>query len=259
MDYAEQLAKRIIESVIPGALMNYRTDQSSGSHDFDLEHPDGTCAAVEVTISTDQSREAIVAAITNARKGGAFIQANLCRKDWWVHPTPNANINRIRAHVDKCLAAIEADGLDRFISPIDSDSFLSVERIYTELMIESGSVMKWKNPGQIGISFPSGGGFVVPENLQKAIELEALKCDNRRKLGSVGTSERHLFVYVSSLNFLAWTALVDGDMPTEVPQLPDEITDVWAVTGAGQKDKYTVWRASKGAQWQHVGVLLINR
>ena len=238
--------------------MRYHTDQSAGSHDFDLEYSDRAQAALEVTISTNQSREATVAAISDVRKGGAFIKANLCRKDWWVHPAPNANINRIRAQVDEYLAAIEADGLDRFIGPVDSDAYLSVERIYTDLLIEGGSVMKWKNPGRIGISYPGDGGFVVPENLQKAIEREALKGDNRRKLGSAGTAERHLFVYISSQNFLAWAALTDGDMPDNTPQLPDEITDVWAVTGAGQKDKYIVWRASKGAQWQNLGLVEIN-
>ena len=258
MDYAEQLAEKIIESVIPGSKMHFRLAQSNGEHDFDLEYPDGVQAAVEVTTSTIQSREAKFAQITDKRKGGNFVKGKLCHKDWLVHPLPKANIKLIRAKVDEYLAAIELDGLDSFFSPIDADSFVSVSKIYTDLSIERGGVMKWKNSGQIGISLPGDGGFVVAEKLQKAIELEALKSDNRRKLGTVHASERHLFVYVSPLNFLAWTVLIDGDMPTNAPQLPDEITDVWAATGAGQKDKYVVWRASKGSLWKNIGLVSVN-
>ena len=126
MDYAEKLAKIIIELVLPRAKMQYHINQSAGSHDFDLKYSDGTYAAVEVTISTNQIREATVAEITHPRKGGAFIKATLCRKDWFIHPLPTASINRIRALADVYLAAIEADGLDKFIGPIDSDSYLSV-------------------------------------------------------------------------------------------------------------------------------------
>ncbi len=42
MDYAEQLAKRIIESVLLGAAMRYHTDLNIRNHDFDMEYPDGT-------------------------------------------------------------------------------------------------------------------------------------------------------------------------------------------------------------------------
>jgi hypothetical protein len=259
MDYAENLAKAIMEVVHPGATMHFQTDQSTGRHDFNLEYSDGGVAAVEVTTSTEQSQEATVAAITDPRKGGASIKTKLCQKDWYIHPLPNANINRIRALADEYLYVIETDDLEHFFSGMDAGYHSSVDRIYNELGIESGRVARWKVPGQIRIATPGGGGFVMPENLQKAIESEASKPDNCKKLGLADTSERHLFVYVSSLNFLAWAALIEGDMPSEPPELPNEITDVWAVTGAGRKDQYVVWKATREARWQNVGLISLNR
>jgi hypothetical protein len=67
------------------------------------------------------------------------------------------------------------------------------------------------------------------ERLQQAIEVEAKKNDNRRKLVASGCDERHLFVYVDRRNYLAWVALVDGNVPEKGPSLPNEITHVWAV------------------------------
>lgn len=259
MNHTENLAKAIIEVVHTNAVMHFQTDQSAGCHDFNLEYSDGAVVAVEVTTSTEQSQEATVAAITDPRKGGAFIKTTLCQKDWYIHPLPNANINRIRALADKYLYDIEAEGLEHFFSGMDTGYYSSVDRIYEELGIERGRVARWKVSGQIGIATPGGGGFVMPENLQKAIEIEASKPDNCKKLRLAGTLERHLFVYVSSLNFLAWIALAEGDMPTEPPNLPDEITDVWAVTEAGRKDQYVVWKAANKTGWQNVGLISLNR
>lgn len=258
MNTSEHLAKVLIESVLQGTVMDYRIDQSAGGYDFDLLYPDGISAILEVTTSTDKVQESTVAAITNKRKGGSFIQAKKCRKDWIVHPVSSANINKIRAQADEYLADIEADGLEKFFSPIDAVDYPSVVRISRELGIEGGSVVKWKNSVQIGIALPGSGGFVSAQNLQNAIQVEAYKADNRRKLGSVVVPERHLFVYVSPRNFLAWAAMLDGEPPADPPPLPEEITDVWAVTSSGQKDQFKVWRGAREGSWQNLGLLSLS-
>jgi hypothetical protein len=210
---------------------------------------------LEVTASADERNEATTAAILEPRKGSPFIKAGRCRKDWLVHPLPTANINKVRAHIDRYLADIEATGLERFFSPIDSDLYPSVERIYEDLAIEGGSVARWKEPGQIGMTLPGGGGLVTTEHLQMAIKVEAFKEDNRRKLGSAGTKERHLFVYVHPGNFLPWVALRDEDPPPEPPHLPPEVTHVWAVAEFGQPAHCVVWSARRNMQWEKLGII----
>ena len=120
MNHSEQIAKVFIESLIPGAVMHYREDQSTSTHDFDLEWKGELIAAVEVTTSTCKQRKEIEAAIRDQRKGGFFLRTKRCRKDWSVCPLPTANINKIRKELDQYLADIEADNLERFLSSRDS-------------------------------------------------------------------------------------------------------------------------------------------
>jgi hypothetical protein len=93
------------------------------------------------------------------------------------------------------------------------------------------------------------------ERLQQAIEVEAKKNDNRRKLVASGCDERHLFVYVDRRNYLAWVALVDGNVPEKGPSLPNEITHVWAVAHTRSPNEVVVWLATRGGKWHYLGVL----
>lgn len=76
---------------------------------------------------------------------------------------------------------------------------------------------------------------------------------NRKKLGSAGWFERHLFTYVSPHDFLAWTALVGGDLPNIAPPLADEITDVWAATAGNRGNGYHVWSGVRDQRWEKFG------
>src|SRR5712691_8384693 len=114
MNSAELISKAIVESLIPGVRMHYRLDQAAGQHDFDLQYLDGLIVPLEVTTSADEEVERSRAAILNARKGGPFVPRVLCKHDWYVHPLPEANINTIRATIDRYLAAVEAEDLEQF-------------------------------------------------------------------------------------------------------------------------------------------------
>jgi len=102
---------------------------------------------------------------------------------------------------------------------------------------------------------PGGGGAVGPTLALDAVSREAFRDDNRRKLASAGTSERHLAVYIDVMNFRAWCGLIDFDPPAILPDLPEEITDAWAFSETRQVDQYAVWRASKRKPWRNLGPL----
>lgn len=72
MKPSEQIAKLLIETMIDGARMQYRCDQSSSVPDFDLKYSDGTVAAVEVTESTIENMKRQAAMISDETKGGAL-------------------------------------------------------------------------------------------------------------------------------------------------------------------------------------------
>ena len=266
MDHSEQMAKVFIESLIPGAVMHYREDQSTSTHDFDLEWQGEMIAAVEVTTSTDEQRRGTIAAIRDRRKGGVFIPTKECRKDWIVYPLLPVNIDKIRKKLDQYLADIESDCLERFFSPTDSCEYPAVRRIYQDFHIEYGHVTKRKKPGYVALTLPGGGGTISPKHVQEAVAREAWKDDNRKKLNLAGSKERHLFVYVDDVNYLPWASLRDTDPSSlELPQLPPEITHVWA---AAQFNPYNeegkvveyhrVWRARRGEKWENLGEASID-
>ncbi len=236
--------------------MHYRESQSAGEHDFDLVYPMGAAVPVEVTMSTDEIAEATEAAIMRSRKGGPFVQRTQCQHDWWVHPLRHAKINKIRTRVDAYLAAIEAEGRKDFNSFIDATESPAIRAILQDLHIEGGNITKWKSPG-IGIATPGGGGLVDPSLVNNAIEIEALKSDNKRKLGSAAGSEKHLFVYVTPSRHVVWVAVRDGMLPASGPRLPPEITHVWVATCAGDGVWHSVWRAQRGLPWTHMGLVNI--
>ena len=193
MDLAEKIAKSVVEELIPRARMRFREQQHDGSHDFDLILPDNTTAALEVTASKDFELEKTKAAIRRDKNGGYFIPTVKCQNDWSIDPLPDAHINRVRAEADDYLARIEADGLDQFFYDTDGGRYDSVRRICEDLSIEAGSVTQWKNPGQICISSPGGGGCKSHKVAERAVMSEADKNDNRTKLAMRVRSNACLF------------------------------------------------------------------
>ena len=244
MDLAERVARGVVEDLIPGARMCFREHQHDGGHDFDLVLPDGSTAALEVTASKDFELERTNAAICLEKHGGHFIPTVKCQSDWSIHPLPDAPINRVRSEADDYLARIEADGLKRFFYEMDGGRYSSVRRICEDLSIEAGSVTPWKTPGQICIALPGGGGIKSNKVAERAAMEEAHKPDNRAKLRKAATAERHLFVLVDQGNYLPWVSLVDEDPPCSRPDLPDEVTHVWAAGIARDPSVVVVWRGS---------------
>jgi hypothetical protein len=253
MDAAERAAKSVIEAVIRGGRMEFHSDQSHSIVDFDLEYADGTVAAVEATASVNQQRLVTEARV---RKGGHFVGRSQCRKDWFVFPSVGADIRRIRENVDQYLAAIEADGLSQFHNQADADLYASVQRIVEDLNIEGGGVVHWKTPG-IGLGGLGWSGTVSAHHVQAAVEHEANKEDNKKKLLASGRAERHLFVHIDPTNSQSWIAVRDLAPPDSPPRLPMQITEVWVAACAGSVNGWIVWRGNS-AGWQNVGLVTVS-
>src|SRR5207302_576646 len=96
--------------------------------------------------------------------------------------------------------------------------------------IEAGSILVWNPPGRIGIARPGQGTYVSSDHVQKVVEQEAWKEDNRRKLGARNSVESHLFILVDHARFDAWMGLTEDVPPSQPPSLPPEITDIWVAT-----------------------------
>lgn len=176
MKLSEALAQQLIEEVTGGRMV-FRPDQHESIHDFDL-HRDGLpVAAVEVTSAADGQIRSTYAAISKRR----FIPRHLCKKDWRVHPAPDANIAAIAKRADELLAEVEAVGIDSFLGPRNSD-VPCVQTLSRELRVMGASVIAWQRPG-IGIALPVTGGAYGPSLVLDAVADLASRSDNRQKRG----------------------------------------------------------------------------
>jgi len=254
MDRSEQVAKYVIETIHKGTRAEFRCQQSTGEYDFDLIYADGTKAAVEVTRSTDQDS---LQTLTELGKQGCCVDAVACRHSWLVNALPEAWIKLVRANVDRYLSAIEAEGVSQFLADEFGCGSPSVSNIFQCLRIIEGSTLTLPSPARIWVTGPTlsvKGSIVKADDLQRAVEDEANKPDNRRKLGISSCRERHLFVYVDSLNTEPWQALITGSIPKRGPTLPAEVTHVWAATDEAPNG-IVVWTAEPSKGWQDRGVM----
>lgn len=241
----EALAKRIIESIEVGERLVYREDQSVRTHDFDLHRNAGTVAAVEVTSITDGTVKATFAAVDRYRR----IPRRQCTKDWRIHPAADANIKRIAQKADAYLADIEATGVERFFSSSHASSSSPVAAIWRDLRIQGGAVLPRREP-EIVIALPVTGGAYGESLVLAATETVAWTSDNLEKLAMSGAIERHLAIYVDPSATSVLIGLRDFKPPSDLAELPTEVTDVWLFSESYGEDRYIVWRARDKGPWQ---------
>ncbi|MGA2185851.1 MAG: hypothetical protein ABSH47_22760 [Bryobacteraceae bacterium] len=255
MNPSERIAQHVFKTVHKGTDVRFRSQQSTGEavYDFDVTYPDGTKAALEVTLSTDQES---INTLAHLRAQRSVVDAVTCQHSWVVNPHPDCRIDLIRKDVDRYLSVIEAEGVTEFTAE-PGRMTPSVSRIFQDLRIVEGLRVPASPPARIWIGGPTSsveGSIVNPDDLQQAIEYEANKDDNRRKLKASHCKERHLFVCIDPLNTEAWQALITGGTPILPPMLPVEVTHVWAATDEHQ-DGILVWVAEPPKHWQNLGIV----
>lgn len=213
---------------------------------------DNVIASVEVTVSLDRREKETD---TRIRDNGP-VKTNLCKKNWWIQAQPGADIRAIRANVDACLAAVESDGIERFLGPLDWHRYPSVKPLFCDLHVFSGSaVIQWKYPGHIWIDLPGWVGRVSPKNVVEAVRREAPR--NSKKLAASNAKQGHLVIYLDPTNRLARKSLLESDPPASSPHLPSEITDIWVIAETRSENEYIAWKASASSPWRRIGPLVL--
>jgi hypothetical protein len=250
MRYEEKVAKRVLEMAVPGARMVFRSEQSHGEYDFDLQYPNGEVAAVEVTSSRDHARTQISKEVFE-KNGGSRIQAVSCKKTWFISPALNANIKKVRRQADKYLANLETAGIERFdwLDCSRSNCPIEISVICRDLNLISASSISTTGAAEIRMMGTLGGGAVGQVSATRAAEREI--GPNKDKLGKATTRERHLVVYVDQLNGQPWIAMTSWAPPNEAPNLPIEITHLWLIAQTGI-NQFVVWRATSTEPWHTV-------
>ncbi len=251
MDYAERMAKFILEATLPGTTLGYRVSQSNGEHDFYLTYPDGAVAAVEVTASIERRYIEAAFAVRNPSRGGSIISTVRCKNSWIVFFSMGARINSVRGKIDQFLSELEQAEIDEFHC-VKGGPY-AVQNVRVGLNIVWARTIDLGEPPKILMNIAAIAGAVGAQAAVAAGEAEASKPDIQQKLGKAGTTERHLVVYIGSRQGSALTAF---DPPNTIPSLPEEITDLWLFTNGSQANEFFVWRARRGEPWHGMGTAL---
>ena len=260
MRRSERLAKAVVEAIIPGSRMMFRNSQANSEYDFDLWLHDGSKAALEVTASVDRDDLRAIVAITDPRKGGQFLAAQHCRYTWHLQPTPGARIDRIREQADQQLARLEVLDVREFGVHAKGIDHAVAAQVAAILRVDSAKTLPWIKPPQIIIGMPGRGGLVTYDSITTVLSDEALKPDNRKKLGlAAGTIDRHLFVVVDPTSQDAWGALLVGSQtPLREPELPSEITHGWIACQSSSTDPVRAMTYTRGTGWRDWGMLRLG-
>ncbi len=239
---SEVLDGRVVRRDVPGA--------PAGTHDFDLKFDDDRTIAVEVTVSTDPK----IVEFWHALHDRSWDAPQL-RHSWMLNVTPPAHVQTLRSKVEPLLHSLEQVDRRKF-GLGRGPKTPEIEELH-RLGVKSGDVLESTLPPSIYI-YSTGAGFASTKAVREAVEREAMKQDNRSKLGRAKADERHLFVWIDTLNTPAAAAMgfMDISPPTGCT-LPPEVDAVWIAFPTQADDSGNIvdvqlWRCDQLNGWQKV-------
>jgi hypothetical protein len=241
-------------------------------HDFDVKLSDGTTTAVEVTRHTVSKYLRLLAAIDSRNWHFQELQRN-----WVVDMIRSYDVREVHGKIAAQLVALEAAGIETlllrgalFDRGLTDDELYDDERSERAQLSASGTwepaqrlyELGARNVYLIGDADEPGGGLVIMGDSPQAgstgasvvvelCEYHASLPDNAKKLAqAVDANERHLFIWVEHSHDQAVAAFAFPSMPDRVPNLPDHVDAVWAVTAF---DRAHIWQYHRAHGWRDLG------
>lgn len=156
------------------------------------------------------------------------------------------------------LRAIEEQGIQH-VPERGALPWGSTPELFLQTFREVSSAWGWphpRGPPTIHLMWPSGGGAVGPGAVNAFVsnflatlsESAALK-----KLTRIDASRRHLFIWLESTHMLVWFTFCDKELPTEKPELPGGLTDVW-LAGLCGTGNVQAWYLAEAKPWERVDI-----
>lgn len=230
-DEFEREAKRVLQHLLGGSVVDRDTRGAQGVRDFDLvDSAEAVAHAVEVTSVQLPAARATRSGMERLRAMDLGLTAS-----WDIFVHEEAPTRPIEQRAAPTLNLLHAHGVDEFDAldpPTDPDLAQAVVEI-ADMCIPRGRVMPGASPPRL---YPGtfGSGTVDPSNLTGAIEAEAHKDDNRRKLSAAPAGAvRHLFVWLHDSHWYVSSLLRSPSATPPAPLLPTEVEVVWAAVGDG--------------------------
>lgn len=240
----EEWARQLMEAELRVPVEQHDDGSRPGMHDLDVIYEDGLRAAVEVTSAVD----AHATEFWNTTVAGSFVERNLVG-GWFVLAKTSAR--RLREKLPPLLRELEDSGIREFrVRPGQATATLvpappGVVRATQGPTAVPGSIYVQPDlPNEQVAAFTASTGDALAKWLADFLR-DPARADVRTKLMRSGAAERHSFVVVSGLSGAPFTVaglLIANDAiePVAAPDLPPEITHVWAVSP---------WASGVGFRW----------
>lgn len=235
-DDLELRAGAAAASVLGAKLIWRDVSGAQQTRDFDLVFPDNSVEPLEITRYVDEP-----ALRTWERLRGVTPLAAPSLARIWVLAVPAADydpagarvaydVRRFVRTIEPALAALEAAGLETInLGRTERDPALAnAFQVLLDLGIQDGFARQPAAGQTPYISFNAPvGGITDADLVASAIEREAAKADNQRKLAQPArANRRHLFVVFDGSSGSFFNA-VDRGLQGRLPTLPAPITTVW--------------------------------
>lgn len=228
-DAFEAASKRVLQRLLGGEIVDRDIDGAQNTRDFDLVVDDTVVHAVEVTSVQLPAARATRAGIERLRQKDLDLTAS-----WDVYIHEEAPTRPIERNAPRLLNRLHANGVlefDDLNPPVDA-ALAAVVHELASLHVPKGYASE-SAPFRLHAG-GYGSGSVDPANVTRALEAEAAKSDNRRKLANAPAGAmRHLFVWLHDSHWYVSSLLRDPISTPPAPLLPDEVDVVWAAVGDG--------------------------
>lgn len=247
----EELAKRILQKELRRTVTINDNGSEDGMYDLRIGPPDAPEVAIECVGAVDP----IFTETWNVGPARGPLELSISG-DWTIEIAVNARVNIIRQRVERLLRELEARGIynvyvDYRLKRHDLALFNELEL----LRITHAYCYRPQGTGKVHLGMPGIGGAVdnkggaLPGWVGEFLRDHACK-DVLSKLQRSGATDRYAFLLV---NFAGapWAveSYLTGELdqfPSEAPDLPPSVTQVWVVSGFGRRGVRwdgSAWRA----------------
>lgn len=238
----EELARRIMEKELGRSVELHDDGSRDGMYDLRIGPADTPEMAVEVVGAVDQTRAETRS--VGLSKGPLELAL---QGDWIIAHTRSARMKAIEKRLARLLQEFEDREISRFsVHRMSRWHDASLVEELESLGIEFGSCFRMPGTGKVVLTMTGTGGAadsqgtVVPGWVGQFLHHAAQK-DVLCKLQRSNAAERHAFIFVDHGGapwpveyYLTFMEELD-QLPTEAPNLPQPVTEVWIVHLYGQK------------------------
>ena len=247
----EEWARQMMEHALGVPVVQHDDGTRPRMHDLSIVYPDRPAAAVEATAAAD----APSIELWNIMNSGDRWQVEMIQGGWMVKLDPSvARARRLQRELPAMLGQLEKLEVRQLRPGRTRQPEGPLDELASDLGIVSAGQSGTDFPGSIYITLELGiersGGFVADTGNALAKWIGEFlhgpdQHDVLAKLANSGAVERHAFVYLPGFNTAPFSAsdvlMRDGaPLPIEAPQLPAEVTHVWAVSE---------WATGDGFRW----------